>query len=82
MTDSPYRNCPPMTNNYKLRKTSKQLSSDILFKHFYLLFLNFCLCWFFIAVRAFSSAASEGYSLAAVRGLLTAVASPVAEHGL
>ena len=33
-------------------------------------------------MRAFSSAASGGYSLAAVRGLLTAVASLVAEHGL
>ena len=41
----------------------------------------FRLLWVFIAApRDFSIVASEGYSLAAVHGLLTAVASLVAEH--
>ena len=41
------------------------------------------LCWVFAAVSGLSLvAASEGYSLAVVRGLLTAVASLVAKHWL
>ena len=41
------------------------------------------LCWVFVAVSGLSLvAASEGYSLVAVRGLLIAVASLVAEHWL
>ena len=40
------------------------------------------LCWVFVATCRFSLVvASRGYSLVAVRGLLTAVASLVAEHG-
>jgi len=41
------------------------------------------LCWFFIAVsRLFLVVESRGYSLAAVCGLLIAVASFVAKHRL
>ena len=41
------------------------------------------LCWVFVAVSGLSLvAASEGYSLVVVRGLLIAVASLVAEHWL
>ena len=41
------------------------------------------LCWVFVAVSRLSLvAASEGYSLVAVRGLLIAVASLVAKHWL
>ena len=47
------------------------------------LFVYFTLCWAFIAVCGLSRAvASRGCSLAAVHGLLTAVASLVAEHRL
>ena len=59
--------------------------------HFYLsVYLSICLsiylfmaalglrCW----VRAFSSCGEQGLLFVAVRGLLIAVASPVAEHGL
>ena len=41
------------------------------------------LCWVFVATHGFSLAVASGGSfLAAVRGLLTAAASLVAEHGL
>ena len=49
---------------------------------FFFLFFFFWLRWVFVAVRGLSLvAASGGYSVA-VRGLLIAVASLVAEHGL
>ena len=47
------------------------------------LLIYFWLCWVFIAVpRPSLFAVSGGYSLVAVHGLLTAVASLVAEHRL
>lgn len=39
------------------------------------------LCWVFFLGRLFSSCSSRGYTLAAVRGLLMAVASLREEHG-
>ena len=51
------------------------------FLHFSFFFFMFWLHLVFIAVRGLSVvAASEGYSIVAVWGLLTAVASLVAEH--
>ena len=50
---------------------------------FFLQFIYFWLCSVFIAVCGLSLvAASKGYSLTAVHGLLTAISSLVAEHGL
>ena len=47
------------------------------------LFIYFWLCWAFLDAWSFSLVvASGGYSLAAVRGLLIATASLVAEHRL
>ena len=46
------------------------------------LLLCFGLCWVFAAVRVCLAAASQGYSLVVVCGLLIAVASPVTEYGL
>ena len=44
--------------------------------------MYFWLCWVFIAVLKLSLVvASRGYSLAAVRGLLTVVAALVMRHG-
>ena len=52
------------------------------FSFFYFL-KNFWLCWVFVAARGLSLvAASRGYSLVAVRGLLTMVASLAAENRL
>ena len=46
-------------------------------------FIYFWLHWVFVAVRGLSLvAASGGYSTLPLRGLLIAVASLVAEHGL
>ena len=46
-------------------------------------FFYFCLPWVFAAAHSFSLAAGiRGYSLVAVCGLLTVVASLVAEHRL
>ena len=39
-------------------------------------------CWVFTAVQALSSCTERGYFLAAARGLLVVVASPVVEHRL
>ena len=44
--------------------------------------LFFWLHWVFVAARAFSSCGDRGLLLVVVRGLLIAVASLVAEHGL
>ena len=45
-------------------------------------FIYFWLCWVFVAVQAFPLvAASGGYSLIVVHGLLIAMASVFAEHG-
>ena len=50
------------------------------------LFFCFCFCfwlrWVFVAVQAFSSCGERGLLFIGVRGLLTVVASLVAEHGL
>ena len=47
------------------------------------LFIDFWLCWVFMAVRGLSQVvASRGYSLVAVHGLLIEVVSLVADHGL
>ena len=52
-----------------------------LFILFYLFYL--WLCWVFVAARGlFSGCGERGLLLVAVRGLLIAVASLVAEHGL
>ena len=55
-----------------------------LFIYFYFMyFLNFWLHWVFDAVCGlFSSCSEQGLLLVVVRGLLIAVASLVAEHGL
>jgi len=45
------------------------------------IFIYLCLHWFFVAGLSLV-AASRGYSLVAVRGLLIVVASLVAEHQL
>ena len=50
--------------------------------YYFLSFLSFWLHWVFVAVHRISLAVSRAYSLLAVRGLLAAVASPVAEHRL
>ena len=53
------------------------------FLFFLFFFFNFWLCWVFVAARGvFSSCGERGLPSVAVRGLLTAVASLVAEHGL
>ena len=53
------------------------------FKNFILFIFYFWLNWVFIAARELClGAASRGYSLVVVRGLLTAVASPVVGHRL
>ena len=47
------------------------------------LFIYFWLCWVFVAARGLSPVgASGGYSLVAVHGLRTEIASLVAEYGL
>ena len=55
-----------------------------LFKNIYLfIFIYLWLCWVFLAVcRRSPGAESRGSSLVLVSGLLIAVASLVAEHGL
>ena len=51
--------------------------------YIYYVFIYFWLCWFFAALHGFSLVtASRGYSLAAVHGLVIAVASLVAEYRL
>ena len=51
------------------------------FKFIYFIYL--WLCWVFVAMHGLSLvAASRGYSLLRLHGLLLAVASLVAEHGL
>ena len=51
--------------------------------HISLIFIYVWLCWVFIAAHGLSAVAvSRGSSLLVVRGLLIAVSSLVAEHGL
>ena len=53
------------------------------FNKFIYLFIYFWLSWVFVAAHGlFSSCGERGLLLLAVRGLLIAVASLVAEHGL
>ena len=63
-----------------------QLHLELLFfliKIFFYLLIYFWLRWVFIALQCLSLvAASGGYSPVVVRGLLIAVVSLVAEHGL
>ena len=47
-----------------------------------MLFIYFWLRWVFVAMRAFSSCSEQGLLFIAVRGLLIATASLVAEHWL
>ena len=54
----------------------------IYFKIFIYLFTYFWLCWVFVAARGLSLVVSGGLLFIVVRGLLIAVASLVAEHGL
>ena len=55
----------------------------LFFNKFIYSFIYFWLCWVFIAVRGlFSSCSEPGLLFVAVRGLLTAVGSLVAEHRL
>ena len=57
-------------------------TTDYFFRFFKIYFICLCLCWVFIAALRLSlAAASRGYSLVAVLGLLIAVDSLVAEHG-
>ena len=62
----------------------KQLQGVVLFYFFIIIyFKNFWLHWVFVAARGLSSGCSErGLLFIVVRGLLIAVASPVAEQGL
>ena len=54
----------------------------ILFLNFLVSFLSW-LCWVFVAAQAFLYLWQVGgYSAVVLHGLLTAVASPVAVHGL
>ena len=54
-----------------------------LLKTFINLFIEFWLCWIFIAAQAFSLVAASGsYSLVAAYSLLIVVAALVAEHRL
>ena len=56
---------------------------DLCYKHSFFLILVLGVHWVFVAACRFSLVVvSRGYSLAAVLGLLIAVASPVAEQGL
>ena len=48
----------------------------------FIYFIYFWLRWVSVAVRAFFSCGEQGLLFVAVRGLLTEVASLVAEHGL
>ena len=52
------------------------------FKFYYLFILFLAALGLCCCARVFSSCSERGPLLAAVRGLLTAVASPAAEHGL
>ena len=54
----------------------------IFFLNLFILFIYFWLHWVFVAVRRLSLVAASGVCFMAVHGLLTAVASLVAEHGL
>ena len=55
------------------------ITGDVIF----FFFLYFWLCWVFVAARRLSLvSASWGLLFVAVRGLLIAVASLVAQHGL
>ena len=55
----------------------------VLFCFLILVFFYFWLHWVFVAARGlFSSCGERGLLIVAVRGLLIAVASLVAEHGL
>ena len=45
-------------------------------------FIYFWLCWVFTAARGLSTCGERGLLFVAVHGLLIAVASLVAEHGL
>ena len=57
-------------------------AASLLFFKLYLL-ICFWLCWVFVAAcRLFLVGMSRGYFLVAVHGLLIAVASLAAEHGL
>ena len=67
----------------KFYQKNRQYRSFFFFYKFILFIYYFCLRWVFVAARWLSLvAASRGYSFVAVRGLLIAVASLVAEHGL
>ena len=48
----------------------------------YFIYFYFWLRWVFVAARAFSSCGERRLLFVAVRGLLIAVASLIAEHGL
>ena len=83
---SPNQELSQPLSSLKLREEVFGLDGSLLF-YFYLfilinLFIYFWLCWVFVAACGLSLvAASGGYSVA-VRGLLIAVASLVAEHRL
>ena len=59
----------------------KKIYPFILFYYYYYFFF-FWLCWVFVAVHGLSLVAARGGYSVAVRGLLIAVASLVAEHRL
>ena len=75
-----------MPSNHKEKGiTDSSLRAHSLFflKNKFYLFIYFWLCWVFIAACQLSLvAASGGFSLVAVHGLLAVVASLVAERGL
>ena len=53
-----------------------------IFLNKFILFIYFWLRWVFVAARGLSSCGKQGLLFVAVRRLLVAVASLVAEHGL
>ena len=58
--------------------SNKERGADLTFYFFF----YFWLCWVIVAVHGFSLVAvSRGYSLVAGHGLLTVLASLVAQHG-
>ena len=74
---------PKYHQNFLGSQFSSQLYSFFFFLiNLFMLFIYFWLRWVFVAMRAFSSCSEQGLLFIAVRGLLIATASLVAEHWL
>ena len=68
-----------MDSNFK---GSKELSLFLIYKFIYFIYLFLAALGLHCCARAFSSCGERGLLFVLVRGLLIAVASFVAEHGL